>query len=141
MKFYRDGLEIQIDNKPKVSTTAEGHVVESYKTNGKRGFFVTLAGSHWCAHGSTVAEAISEAIWKDPKRRPSLESLKSEIQSAGKKRKISLSEFRILTGACSTGCRVALDKAGLDGSPMQIKDIVKHFPEWGERLVAVLEWR
>jgi len=141
MKYYRDGLEIQIDHKPKVTTTAEGHVVESYKTKGKRGFFVTLAGTHWCAHGATLAEAISEAIWKDPKCRPSLEALKAEIQAAGKSRKISLQEFRVLTGACSEGCRIALDRAGLDGSPMKATDLAKHFPEWGERLMRVLEWK
>lgn len=140
MKYFRDKLELEIDGPYKVSMTAEGHTVERYKSNGKPGYFVTLAGTHWCAHGGTIAAAITDAIWKDPKRRPSLEALKAEICEAGKSRKISLQEFRILTGACSEGCRVALDKAGLDGSPMKAKDIKKHFPEWGQKLLSVLGW-
>jgi hypothetical protein len=140
VKYFRDGLELNIDAPYKVLTTAEGHVVESYKIKGKRGFFVTLAGSHYCAHGNTIASAVSDAIWKDEKRRPSLENLKKEIQESGINRKISLQEFRVLTGACSAGCRAALENKGLDGSPMKARDIVKHFPEWGSKLMSILEW-
>jgi hypothetical protein len=140
MKYFRDGLTLEIDKPYKVLKTAEGHVVESYKVGGKRGFFVTLAGSHYCAHGDTVADAIADAIWKDEKRRPSLDALKKEIQVAGEKRKISLQEFRVLTGACSEGCRSELERKGLNGSPMTAKAIYKHFPEWGRKLLDVLEW-
>lgn len=140
MQYYRDKITLEIDAPFKVSHTAEGHTVERYKIKGKRGFFVTLANTHWCAHGDTLASAIADAIWKDPKRRPTLEALKSEIQEAGKDRKISLMEFRVLTGACAEGCRVALERAKLDGSPMKAKDIVKHFPDWGAKLLSVLEW-
>lgn len=140
MQYYRDKLMLDIDAPFKVSETAEGHIVERYKVKGKRGYFVTLAGTHWCAHGDSVASAIADAIWKDPKRRPTLDALKSEIQEAGKDRKITLQEFRVLTGACSEGCRSALERAGLDGSPMKAKDIAKHFPDWGRKLLSVLEW-
>jgi hypothetical protein len=140
MKYYRDKLELDIDAPHKVSMTREGHVVERYKVKGKPGYFVTISGTHWCAHGKTIADAIADAIWKDPKRRPSLDALKEEICEAGQSRKISLQEFRVLTGACSEGCRVALDKAGLDGSPMKAKDIAKHFPDWGQKLLSVLGW-
>jgi hypothetical protein len=140
LNYYRDKINLDIDAPFKVSTTAEGHVVESYKVNDKPGYFVTLAGTHWCAHGASLAEAIADAIWKDPKRRPTLEALKMEICVEGKDRKISLREFRVLTGACSEGCKIELQRAGLDGSPMLAKDIVKHFPEWGKKLLIVLEW-
>jgi len=139
--FFRDGLEENIDATPRVSVTREGHVVESYKVNSKPRFFVTLKGSHLCAHGSSLAEAIADAIWKDPDKRPSLEALRDEIREAGQKRKITLGEFKILTGACSDGCRIALERAKLDGSPMTAKDILKHFPEWGRKLMATLEWK
>ena len=140
MIYYRDGLELNIDANFKITTTSDGHIVESYKVKGVRGFFVTLSGSHWCSHGDTVANAIADAIWKDPKRRPSLDALKKEIREYGESRKISLQEFRVLTGACSEGCRQAISKAGLDGSPMIARDIDKHFPEWGSKLLRVLEW-
>lgn len=138
--IFRDGLEEKAEGPPLVSTTREGHKVESYKVDGSSRFFVTLVGSHYCAHGDTLAEAIADALWKDEKRRPSLEAVKEEIRKEGKSRKITLQEFRILTGACETGCRVALKQAGLDSSPMRASEIKKHFPEWGGKLLAILEW-
>lgn len=138
--IFRDGLEEQTQGPPLVSTTREGHKVESYKVGGSNRFFVTLVGSHYCAHGNTLAEAIADAIWKDEKRRPSLEAVKEDIRKDGKSRKITLQEFRVLTGACQAGCRVALKQAGLDTSPMRASDIKKYFPEWGAKLLAILEW-
>lgn len=138
--IFRDGLEERADGPPVVSATREGHRVESYRVGGSDRFFVTLAGSHYCAHGNTLAEAIADAIWKDEKKRPSLEAIKESIRSDGKTRKITLQEFRILTGACQTGCQVALKNAGLDGSPMRASDIKKHFPDWGAKLLKILEW-
>lgn len=141
-KIYRDGLEEEILGSVRVLQTLEGHIVERYKLiNGKYRYFVTLSGSHWCAHGDSVAQAISDALWKDPKQRPSLESLKAEIQEAGKDRKITLNEFRVLTGACLVGCREALKKVGRDETPLtafEIRDQVSK--EWGEKLIEILEW-
>lgn len=141
-KFYRDGLEELITGPIRVSKTSDGHVVESYRlSTGERRYFATLAGTHWCAHGNTVAEAVADAIFKDPERRPSLEALVQEINKDGKKRKITLSEFRILTGACLVGCHEALKQAGRDGSPMtakDIRDVVSR--EWGNKLISVLGW-
>lgn len=140
--IYRDGLEETIIGKIIVSRTGEGHVVESYKlADGRRRFFVTLYGSYFCAHGDTVASAISDAMWKDPSQRPSMESLKAEIIQHGKDRKITLNEFRLLTGACLTGCREALKKAGKDESPMTAKEIRdKISREWGDKLISILGW-
>ena len=139
--IFRDGLEEVADSPPQVSTTRQGHTVEAYSVQGKPRFFVTLVGSHYCAHGETLAEAIADATWKDEKLRPSLEAVKEDIRKDGRLRKITLQEFRILTGACQAGCKAALRQAGLDGSPMVIKDIVKHFPDWGGKLASVLEWQ
>ena len=138
--IFRDGVEEQIDSSVLVSTTHEGHVVETYLVEGKSRFFVTLAGLPYCAHGDTIAEAIADAIWKDEKRRPSLEAVKESILKLGRSHKISLQEFRLLTGACSVGCKVALKNAGLSGSPMLIEDILRYFPEWGKKLQNILGW-
>lgn len=138
--LFRDGLEEKADACPRVSLTHEGHTVETYSIAGKERFFVTLVGSHYCAHGETLAEAIGDAIWKDEKRRPTLEATKSAIRADGLSRKITLLEFRTLTGACQAGCRAALRKEGLDGSPMRASDIKKHFPDWGAKLLEILEW-
>lgn len=142
-KFYRDGLEETITGPIKVTVTSDGHTVESYKrADGTRRFFATLVGSHWCAHGDTVASAIADAIWKDPARRPPLEAVVKSIKDDGKSRKITLNEFRLLTGACLTGCRDALAKVGRDDSPMtafEIRDIVS--VDWGNKLLSVLGWQ
>ncbi len=137
---FRDGLEEIADAVPLVSTTRDGHRIESYSVKGEKRFFVTLRGTHWCAHGNTIADAIADATWKDEAKRPSLEQVKEDIKKDGKKRKITLQEFQILTGACRAGCSIALKQAGLDGSPMLAKDVKKHFPEWGEKLLVILEW-
>ena len=138
--IFRDGLTENAEGPPIVSSTREGHRVESYRVAGADRFFVTLAGSPYCAHGSTLAEAIADAIWKDPKKRPSLEAVKESIRNDGKDRKITLQEFRLLTGACQAGCYAALKQAGLRPDPMRARDIKKHFPEWGRKLLDILEW-
>lgn len=142
-KFYRDGVEESISGPIRVLVTSDGHVVEKYKTDkGKWRYFATLAGTHWCAHGESIASAVSDAIWKDPAQRPSLTALKAEILNVGKKRKITLNEFRVLTGACLTGCRSALEKAGKDESPMTAYDIRDYVSkEWGTKLLSILEWK
>lgn len=141
-KLYRDGLEELIVGQIRNYTTPEGHVVESYKlAGGKRRFFVTLAGSHWCAHGDSIAQATGDALWKDPVRRPPMESLVEAIKKDGRERKINLNEFRTLTGACLAGCRSALEKTGRDESPMtakEIRDVVSF--EWGNKLISILGW-
>lgn len=140
--FYRDGLKEEITGPIKVHTTSDGHVVESYKlASGKRRFFATIAGSHWCAHGDTIASAVADALWKDPERRPSAESLIEEIKSFGKDRKITLNEFRMITGACLTGCRTALAQAGRDESPFTAHDIRATVSrEWGNKLISMIGW-
>ena len=141
-KLYRDGIEETISGPIHVKITSDGHTIESYKTSdGKKRFFATLSETHWCAHGDTVASAIADAIWKDPKSRPSLETLVASIKKDGKQRKITLNEFRVLTGACLTGCRSVLAQKGRDESPMtaiEVRDIVS--AEWGNKLLSVLGW-
>lgn len=142
-KFFRDGLEETISGSIRVHVTSEGHTVESYKdAKGQRRYFATLAGTPWCAHGNSIASAVADALWKDPSRRPSIEALKAEIRKEGKKRKITLNEFRVLTGACLSGCRSALESAGRDESPLTAQEIRDHISrDWGNKLLSVLEWR
>lgn len=142
-KLYRDGLEELITGSIRVSVTSDGHTVESYKlSNGKRRFFATLSGSYWCAHGDTVASAIADALWKDPERRPSMESLVDSVKSEGRSHKFTLNEFRLITGACLTGCRSALSSAKRDESPMTADDIRNVISrEWGDKLLSVLGWK
>ena len=141
-KFFRDSIEEKIIGPIRVHTTSDGHVVESYKlADGTRRFFATLAGTHWSAHGDTIANAVADAIWKDPAKRPSMEALRETIKKDGRERKINLNEFRVLTGACLAGCRSALAQVGRDESPMtakDIRDVVSR--DWGNKLLSVLGW-
>ena len=138
---YRDGVETKFDRPIRVYKTRDGHTVECFTYKNERTYFVTLKGTHWCAHGRTVAEAVADAKWKDPEKRPTMDALREQIQKAGKKRKISLAEFRLLTGACAEGCRQALQRASLDGKPMTAFDIRdKVSREWGDKLLRILDW-
>ena|ERR1035437_975888 len=141
-KLYKDGIEESVVGPIKVVHTREGHTIEKYTlSNGKKRFFATLAGSHWCAHGSTIAEAVADAIWKDPDKRPSRESLVNSIRDEGHTRKITLIEFCLLTGACITGCRDAAEKEGMECSPITAHEIRdKISKEWGEKLLSLLGW-
>ena len=143
MKIFRDGIEQEIDPGYgiKVSHTRDGHVVERYRVNGVPKYFVTLAGLPHCAHGSTVAEAIADAKWKDPGQRPTLEQVKAKVLRRGRKGKITLSEFRALTGACKEGCLVALNRVGLEPKPMTVDEIRSRVSlEYGNKLLDILGW-
>ena len=137
--FYRDGMSLKIDDPPKVYSTREGHVVEQYSSHGEKGFFVTLKGTHYCAHGKTLESAIADALWKDESKRPNMEALKIEIAKDIENRKITLNEFRYLTGACSEGCRIALKREKMSESPLVASEIRRIFPEWGAVLMEKLE--
>ena len=141
--MYRDGITLNIDPKfgIRVSTTRDGHVVETFVVDGVKRYFVTIKDSVFCAHGRTVAEAVTDALWKDPAKRPTIDALVEKIKKAGKQRKISLAEFRLLTGACAEGCRIAIERSGVSGRPMTAFDIRdKVNREWGTKLLSILGW-
>ena len=141
--MYRDGLEVRHDTDYgiHVSSTRDGHIVEAFKVGGVRKYFVTLKDSVYCAHGDTVADAVADALWKDPAKRPSAEALTEKIRAAGKTRLISLREFRLLTGACAEGCRIAMERARVTATSMTAFDIRdKISKEWGGKLLKILGW-
>ena len=140
-KILRDGLEQIVDDGSKitVSTTPDGHVIESWVSKGKRVFFANLRDSVYCAHGDSIAQAIGDAIWKDPSRRPSMESLVEEIRPAIKTRKINVREFQLLTGACESGCRSFLEDKGMSLSvEMTLDEFMPIGGEWAQKLKSVI---
>lgn len=141
VSVYRDGLSVTLDpgSTIKTRTTSDGHVIETWKSKGKRVYFANLYDSVYCAHGDTAAQAIADALWKDPARRPSLEALVGEIRPVVKTRKISLQEFRVLTGACETGCRSFLEAKGFGvGVRMTLAEFLPIGGEWALKLKQVL---
>jgi hypothetical protein len=141
IKIYRDGIEHILDKGCRVSirTTSDGHVIESWKERGKRVYFANLSDGVYCAHGETQAQAIGDAIWKDPKRRPSLEALVAEIKPKIKTRKISIKEFQILTGACQSGCVHFLKTHNLPlDTEMTLTEFMPIGGDWAKKLNEVL---
>lgn len=138
-KIYRDGVEHTLNGRVSTRTTSDGHVIESWRSSGKRIYFANLYNSVYCAHGDTAARAIGDAIWKDPKRRPSMESLVLEIKPKLKTRKITVREFRLLTGACESGCRDFLATRGLGlDTAMTLQEFVPIGGDWAKKLKDVL---
>lgn len=139
--ILRDGIEHSLDLGSKISvrTTSDGHVIESWKSKGKRVYFANLFESVYCAHGDTAAQAIGDAIWKDPKRRPSLEALTAEIKPEIKTRKLTVREFRLLTGACESGCRDFLRRYKLElDVTMTLAEFLPIGGDWAKKLERVL---
>lgn len=140
-RVYRDGTSHSLDKGSKifVRTTSDGHTIESWRSEGKRVYFANLANSVYCAHGDTSAQAIGNAIWKDPKLRPPLEDLVAEIKPQIKTRKITVREFRLLTGACETGCRDFLVARGMNMSAsMTLDEFIPVGGDWARKLKEVL---
>lgn len=140
-RIYRDGTSHIIDEGSRVvvRSTSDGHTIESWKSEGKRVYFANLANSIYCAHGDTAAQAIGDAIWKDPKLRPPLEDLVAEIKPVIKTRKITVREFRLLTGACESGCRAFLATRGLAMSAaMTLEEFLPIGGDWARKLKEVL---
>ena len=141
--MYRDGIALRHDTGYgiRVTYTRDGHLVETFMVDGVKKRFVTLKDSVYCAHGDTVADAVADALWKDPAKRPSAEALAENIRKAGKTRKITLLEFRLLTGACAVGCRIAMERARITKKSMTafgIRDKISK--EWGDKLLKILGW-
>jgi len=140
-EVFRDGITHIIDAGATIKTriTPDGHTIESWLSQGKTIFFANLADSVFCAHGNSEAEAIGDAIWKDPIKRPKMEALAAEIRPVVETRKITVQEFRLLTGACSSGCDTFLALHKLDRSTtMTLAEFLPIGGDWAQKLRSVL---
>jgi hypothetical protein len=97
-KVYRDGLEIEIIDKPRVMTR-DGHVCEVFKTKEGTLWFVTLKGTPFCAHGNSFREAVTAA---KEKQNPG-SGKKDAIKRVNKSGRITLNDFCLITNACRAG--------------------------------------
>jgi hypothetical protein len=139
---YRDGIEHTLDlgSKIKSKVTRNGTLVEYWKSGGELVFFATLKDGAYCAHGSTAAGAIRAAEWKDPDKRPEKTKLAKKIKQAGPGRKITVMEFRLLTGACEVGCREFLRQHKLPMTTSMTLDAFKKIGgDWATQLELVIQ--
>ncbi|MDV3965409.1 hypothetical protein CMT53_02670 [Elizabethkingia anophelis] len=101
-----DGMATIVRSKKKVD---DFNVFEGSFFNSKRKCFVANKGNYY-AHGETLRQAIDDVNFKFLRENFNAEKLISEIKQ---KQKISLSEFRLLTGACSAGCEIFMREKGI----------------------------
>ena len=110
---YRDGLDAWTEGES--YTTEHGEIVEVLyrkETGGDKLYFVELPGVPACAHGTTVEQAISDARAKQLESTPLTEKEKKEYSKEDYRFSVSL--FKRITGACTTGVDAWLEERSLD---------------------------
>jgi len=139
-KVYRDGLEIEIINKPQVMTR-NGHVCEVFKTKEGTLWFVTLKGTPFCAHGNSFHEAVAAA---KEKQNPG-SGKKDAIKRVSKSGRITLNDFCLITKACRAGATRWIKENGISPKARPtVKKVLKMLDNsanssWGGILKKELE--
>lgn len=135
MKIFRDGLEIHTKDPPRV-VIREGHACEVFKTEDGDTWFVTLQGTHFCAHGESFQDAVVAAKEKQNPGAGKAEAV-TRVQTSGY---VSLTDFCLVTGACRAGATAWAKEEGISlKERLTIKETLKRLKKsssssWGERL-------
>lgn len=143
MKFYRDGLTIEADGPPRV-VVRDGNTCEVFKTADGDMWFVTLEGTHHCAHGESFRDAVTAAKEKQNPGAAKSEAIE-RIQKSGV---INLADFCLATGACRAGATAWIKQEGLSvKTKMKVSAVLKLLEKsssssWGQTLREELsnEW-
>jgi hypothetical protein len=98
MKIFRDGLELEALELPKVVIRG-GNTCEVFKTNEGTTWFLTLGDTPFCAHGDSFHEALAAA---KEKQNPGAGKAEA-IARVRKTQRITLPDFCLITGACRAG--------------------------------------
>lgn len=132
---FRDGLEIRTTAPPRL-VVREGHTCEVFKTDEGDTWFVTLAGSPFCAHGESFHDAVTAAKEKQNPGAGKAEAV-IRVQESGH---VSLAEFCSITGACRAGATAWAKQEGLSiKEKLTVDDALKRLDKsssrsWGETL-------
>lgn len=82
--------------------------------------FIAVRGEH-SAHGATVRGAVEDCMLKALQSDPS--SVVAEIRATGR---VTVAQYRAITGACREGCRMWLTSQGLDGvESLPLEDVLQ----------------
>lgn len=141
MKFFRDGLEIEVKDPPRV-LVRDGHTCEIFE-RGEDGplWFVTLENTFFCAHGDSFHDAVTAA---KEKKNPGAAKTEAVARVRETKR-VNLRDFCLVTGACRAGATAWAKGEGVstkeDLSVTDALNLLKKSSsrEWGERLREELE--
>jgi hypothetical protein len=140
MQFYRDGLTIEADGPPRV-VQRNGHVCEVFKTADGDMWFVTLEGTHFCAHGESFHDAVVAAKEKQNPGAGKADAIE-RIQKSGL---VSLTDFCLATGACRAGATAWAKEEGISvKTELKVADVLKRLDKsssrsWGETLREELD--
>ena len=135
VKFFRDGLELKIDDPPRIVVRG-GHTCEVFKTNDGDTWFVTLEGTHFCAHGESFQDAVTAAKEKQNPGAGKAEAI-TRVQTSGY---VNLADFCLVTGACRVGATAWAKEEGISlKEKLTIEDALKRLDKsssssWGQRL-------
>ncbi len=140
VKFYRDGLNLEADDPPRV-VQRNGHTCEVFKTKDGDMWFVTLEGTHFCAHGESFHDAVIAAKEKQNPGAGKADAIE-RIKTSGK---VNLTDFCLATGACRAGAIAwAKEEAVNIKDEFSVKEVLTMLNKqsWGDTLREELgnEW-
>lgn len=143
MKFFRDGLEIETKDPPRV-LVREGHTCEVFDRKGEDDsplWFVTLSDTFHCAHGDSFQDAVSAA---KEKQHPGAGKAEA-VARVRETNRVSLRDFCSITGACRAGVTAWAKQEGVSiKNALSVTEALKILAksssrEWGERLREEIE--
>lgn len=143
MRFFRDGLDLEAEEAPRVFQR-NGHTCEVFKTKDGDTWFVTLEGTHFSAHGDSFHDAVIAAKEKQNPGAGKAEAVE-RIQKSGL---VNLTDFCLATGACRAGATAWAKEEGISvKAEIKVTDILARLAQsasrsWGEQLREELgnEW-
>jgi hypothetical protein len=143
VKFYRDGLNVEADDPPRIMLR-DGNACEIFKTKDGDIWFITLEDTHYCAHGESFHDAVIAAKEKQNPGAGKSEAVE-RIQKSGV---VNLTDFCLATGACRAGAISWIKEEGLSvKTEMKVSDILARLEKsssgsWGQTLREELvnEW-
>lgn len=143
MKVYRDGLTLEVTEPPR-TVVRDGHTCEVFKTKDGDMWFVTLEGTHFCAHGESFHDAVTAAKEKENPGAGKAEAL-GRILDTGV---VNLTDFCLVTGACRAGAMAWAKENGVSvKAELKVDDVLKRLESsesrsWGQTLREELgdEW-
>lgn len=141
MRFFRDGLEIEAKEPPRVFVRG-GNVCEVFERE-KDGplWFVTLEGTFYCAHGDSFEDAVNAA---KEKQNPG-GAKTAAVARVRETKRVNLRDFCLVTGACRAGAIAWAKEEGVSiKEDLSVKEALKLLSKsssrkWGERLREQIE--
>ncbi len=112
-------------------TVGDFTIYEAETFNFKNKCFVAQKGEYY-AHGENIKQAVSNVNFKHLQDNVVINDLVKQIKQ---KQTITVEEFRLITGACSLGCKEFMQRNNLYGSEYPLQEalkLIKNQYGWGK---------